>query len=310
MGVFSVIILILFLVFPEFASNGATRNLALCGTSVIGSIFPFMVASKMIVSSHIIKKDSVFVKGIAKIFNISASGAICLILGLLCGYPVGQKMLINMYDEGEITLGEVKKLSLFANNAGPAFVISTVGATFFKSTKTGIIIYFSHIAGSLITGFILKFFTNRYDMVASFENKTPHSPTLLIDSIRDGALSMLNVAAIITFFGALTGILEGTKILDSLTMIFPEPAAAKAVICGLLEMTTGLSLLASTAVSHSLKIIVAAMLISFSGLSVFAQIKAFCGNKSISLTNIIIAKGFSAVLSGIIAGIINILFTY
>ena len=307
MGIFSVIMLILFLVFPQYAAKGATLNLALCGTSVIGAVFPFMVASKMIVSSNIIKKDNLLIRSIAKIFKISSAGAICLILGLLCGYPVGEKMLVNMYDEGEITLGEVKKLSLFANNAGPAFVISTVGGIFLESTQTGFVIYLSHIAGSLVTGFILSFFTNRYDMVANFENKAPKSQSILVNSIHDGAFSMLNVAAIITFFGAVTGILEGTKILHYITFIFPDPEVAKAVISGLLEMTTGLSKLSQTALDTNIKTVVATMLVSFSGLSVFAQIKAFTGTKSISLTNIIVAKGFSAVLSGIFAGLITMM---
>lgn len=265
----SFLTLIFFLIFPLDIALSARDALTMCFASVIPSLFPFMVLSRIIISSGGIKEDNFLFKLTGKLFKISNGGVWALALGLVCGYPVGAKIICDLFNEERISKWEAERLMLFSNNAGPGFVIATVGGMFFSDTRAGIIIYISHILSSLIIAFVLSFFSVK---IIINKRKTPHYPAfskVLVNSVTDSVIGVLNVTGIIVFFSVLMKVLDITGVTSLMPLTF------SGIFKGMLEMTSGIKTLVSSDMPYNLKIIFSSFLVSFSGLSVFCQILSF-----------------------------------
>lgn len=285
----------IFLVFPGVIAGSAGSALDMCIESVIPSLFPFMVISRIIISSGRIKEDNLFFRFLAKIFNISTAGVWALCLGLVCGYPVGAKIVCDLKREKRISGFEAQKLMMFANNAGPAFCIVTVGGMFFSSVRAGAVIYLSHISASLLTGLVLSFFPVTEGVAKKNYNRPPFF-RLLTESVSDGVMSVINVTGIIVFFSALLNIFD----ISGLTSVLPDGLSG--VLKGVFEMTGGIKELSLSSLPLRIKVALSSFLVSFSGLSVFAQVLTF--SEGIKITPCIICK----VAGGLVAMLISFTF--
>jgi sporulation integral membrane protein YlbJ len=96
-----------------------------------------------------------------KFFNLPGSGALCVILGLISGYPVGARVAADLYENGECTRVEAARMLAFCNNPGPLFVLGTIGAGMFKSRNIGILLYTSVVISALATGLIFRFYGHK-----------------------------------------------------------------------------------------------------------------------------------------------------
>ena len=81
------ILMVFLLLYPRFAAEGARYGLLLWYTSVVPSLFPFMVLSSLIVSSGGV---SLLMKPVRAFLGpwlpLSENGCYTLISGLLCGW--------------------------------------------------------------------------------------------------------------------------------------------------------------------------------------------------------------------------------
>ena len=139
----------------HIAIRYASEGLRLCAKTVIPTLFPFMVISDVIVScgaSELIGK--LLGAPMRAIFKISGDGACAVILGALCGFPLGAKCAVSMYDLGKLSRGELEHLLLFSNVPSPAFLITAVGLSLFGSRSFGILLYCSALAAAFITGIL------------------------------------------------------------------------------------------------------------------------------------------------------------
>lgn len=96
------ILMVFLLLYPRFAAEGARYGLLLWYTSVVPSLFPFMVLSSLIVSSGGV---SLLMKPVRAFLGpwlpLSENGCYTLISGLLCGCPMGGKDLRGFCPGGE-----------------------------------------------------------------------------------------------------------------------------------------------------------------------------------------------------------------
>ena len=123
----SALSLVLILKFPEVSIEYINRGLKLCVSTVIPSLFPFMVVSELIVAGGFAESVGAFFKKPARLlFGISGEGASAFLLGTLCGFPIGTRVAISLYERGRISREELSRLVCFSNNPSSAFVISAV----------------------------------------------------------------------------------------------------------------------------------------------------------------------------------------
>ncbi len=286
-GFISIISFLLILFASDTAIEYMKKGLVLCSATVIPSLFPFMVISELIVTSGIgVRISKIFARPMRALFGISESGTAAYILGALCGFPIGARTAVAMYDREMITKNELERLLTFCNNPGSAFVISAVGVSLFGNKLVGILIYTCIILSSLIVGFLGKiFFGNKNSgktlcpVVISNELCVKD----ITNAVQNSAMSMLTVCAYVVFFSAFVGCI-GT-VLSS----FSLPQELFACIFGFFELSSGVGAVAEVN-SRLLAIILCALFCGWSGLSVHFQIMSVCSGRGISFKPYFIAK--------------------
>lgn len=299
MTIFLLLSFFLFILFPVSSAEGAKEALILCGSSVIGSLFPFMVVSKMLTNANVIRLGNKLTEKIGNFFHISSYGVLALILGMVCGYPMGAKTAADLCANRKISKGEASFLLAFCNNCGPAFAIATVGAAFFGSTSTGTLLFVCHILSSLMTGSILRLFYRNDTLVpAVSKQQRPSFSLLLTDAIKDSCFAMINVVGVIVFFAAFFSVLKATHIISFLSSLFGnDSGTAEAMIFGLFEITSGLKALSVLNLSPILKVCLAEFLLSFGGISIFCQALSFTAPCHIKTAPYLIGKTLSSFLA-------------
>jgi len=77
-------------------------------------------------------------------------------LSILSGYPVGSKIIADLYKSNEISKTDAIKTASFCSNSGPMFILGSVAIGMFANKTMGILILISHIFGALFNGVIYR----------------------------------------------------------------------------------------------------------------------------------------------------------
>ena len=137
-------------------SKAVTDALSLCSRAVIPSLFPFLVFSSFIAKTPLLEKLGTLMSPTTKaLFGLSGNCGPVILMSLIGGFPVGPHMAAELCKEQKISKKEAGLLCLFSINAGPAFVIGTVGYSMLGSIKAGVLLYTSMIISSLLLGLML-----------------------------------------------------------------------------------------------------------------------------------------------------------
>ena len=75
-------------VFSDTASAAVSRALSVCAERLLPSLFPYMVVSSLLVSSGAADAISRRLPA-ARLFGLPGEASSAVILGLLCGFPLG-----------------------------------------------------------------------------------------------------------------------------------------------------------------------------------------------------------------------------
>ena len=301
----SALALALTFIYSDVAISSMSDGMRLCVSTLIPSLFPFMVISELFVRSGMASVvGRALGAPISKLFGISREGSVAWLLGVACGFPIGIKCALSLYERGKISRGELEHLSTFCNTPSSAFLIGAVGASLFGSRQFGLILYVSHLLSSVIIGFATRFYFERrkreiFEPSPDAFGPTKRGVSAFADSVTSSATSMLFICAFVVFFSSFAGILrhilDGVRIADR----------AKALIFGLFEMTGGVSAAAELPLRYAIPI--AGAITGWSGLSVHFQLIGICGERKISFLPYFLAKIASAMLcaafTGVLAGI-------
>ena len=149
---------IFLVVFSKSNLSAAKDGLSLFANSVLPSLLPFFIATELLSYTGIIEiLGKVLNKFMRPIFNVPGEGAFAFIMGIISGYPIGAKIVTNFRQNGICTKEEGERLLAFTNNSGPLFIIGTVGISLFFDTRTGILLFLSHILACISVGIVFRF---------------------------------------------------------------------------------------------------------------------------------------------------------
>ncbi len=279
---------ILLLIYGNAVKESVIFGIKLSVLSVIPSIFPFFILSDFL-SAYYTADDGLFSRAFEKFFCISKKALGAFIIGSLCGFPLGVKCATELYEGGEITKDECERLCSFTNNPSLAFVVSGVGLGMMGSLKYGILLYFTVLLSSVITGFLIRSKGEKN----GFRKENSRQNFDLALSIKNSAYSSLTVSAYIIFFSAVIGIISRVFSCELFTLFsssFFEVGNASSLISGC-DMLSGRQ-----------KFSLLAFALSFSGLSVFMQSISFLPPE-ISKKRLLVSK----LMQGLIALSISLL---
>ena len=278
------------------AAESMSRGLRLCVTAVIPSLFPFMVISELLVAS--LSRGNTLCRLLDRpfhfLFGLNGAGGCALLLGLLCGFPIGTKCAVSFYRRGAISLGHLTRLLTFCNVPSSAFLISAVGLSLLGNRQAGLLLYFITLLSALLIGLFGRLLGGSLPHGESVSpSPLPHRQGVAVftGAISSSALSLLSVCAFVVFFTTLSGAVEHVFCGLGLS------GEISAFLYGLLELTGG-SARAAT-LSFPLSLYFCAFFAGWSGLSVHMQIMSLCADTGVSFRPYLLAK--------VIHGLLNVL---
>lgn len=282
---FAGICFIIMFAYSEVAIQSARNALALCAKTVIPSLFPFIILSEMIVHSGLgnaIGKP--FQKIFNKLFGISSPSVCAVILGAICGFPIGTKMSLSLLDSEVIDKYEAEHLISFCNNPSSSFLINIVGISLYSNSSVGMIFYCITLANSALLGIILNKIKPVKKNGHSFRSaKIVNNTSIFTSAVSNSIPSMLSICSYIIFFSVIMGCVE--KLMSCIHL----PKMLTVCIYGLVEMTGGVTQ-SATLGNNILSLCFTAFFIGWSGLSVHCQMISLCNGYGLSLKKYFISK--------------------
>lgn len=288
-----------------FAVACAKEGLTLCRESVIPSLLPFMVLSELFVSSGL---NQALPKPITallkKVLGMPSGACTALILGFLCGFPVGAGCAVHAYRNGELSKRECERLMLFCNLPSPAFLINVLGIGLWQSSGFGVFLYGTSILLALAVGVISKRGAPKqkspplYRKGELFEDqKKAGGVGLLVGAVEAASKSLLTVCAYVSFFSCLIGTLN-----VFLARIGASEKLQTAVFC-LFELSGGVSR-ATALPDQRLGAALSAFAVGWSGLSVHFQIRGICADADLSFWKFHLSKLAQGVAAALLTALL------
>lgn len=273
---------------PSVSFKYMSSAMKLCAMSLIPSLFPFMVISDILISSNAKKLLSVICAPIRLLFGTSKDGSLCVLMGFLCGFPIGARSALKLYGEGRISLSELHHIMCFCNIPSPAFVCGTLGVIF-GSVTLGRLLFVSLLLSSVIIGLVGRRFY-KYSEISSHALKEADVMNVLSPSVANSCTAMLCVCGYVLFFSVIFGYIREACV------SLGAPSIVPTVISGVLEIFGGMS----CAAEHGgvVSIALAGFFAGFSGLSVFFQIISLDSLGVIRRGHFFIQKMIQGVLCG------------
>lgn len=206
---------ILVLIYPEQTAQAISRGIDICMQSIVPSLLPFMVISCFAVKSGFADWIGKYTDKFCKIiFDLPGCCFSVILMGMCGGYLVGSKMAAQLYRDGKISHGQFERLLCFCVNAGPAFIIGTVGVGILNNKKAGVLIFIAQIISALIIGVLVRFFikSNDADDIPVIKNNNITNSISLSDafvcSVTDAVKSLFYSCSFIVIFEAIYSLLN------------------------------------------------------------------------------------------------------
>lgn len=156
--IITIIILAICFVFilnPSVYSKSCLNAISVWALNVLPMLLPFFIFTRIIVSICPPKK-SVLDKPFKKFYNTPNGSFLIFFLSVISGYPMGAKLISNMYENKYIDNDDALSTLSFCSISGPMFMIGTVGVSIFHSYKSGLIIMIANLLASIFNGLIFR----------------------------------------------------------------------------------------------------------------------------------------------------------
>lgn len=243
----TVLLLALFLAgllcFPSLSVEGASAGILLWFQRVLPVLLPFVLASRLMAASQLMDR-----------FSPRACG---ILMGFLCGYPMGAVWAATLVKNGQLTRREGQWMLCFCNQPSPMFLSGYLGLqclAFFPALPLLACAYVPSLAGVLLS----------LRSTAGRKKEKPLTPLTLAAfeaCFLESCETLLRIGGYILVF----------SILASWTSLLPLEALPRTFLLGLCEMTTGVGMLGAMHLPSSLAAPLCLGLAVFGGLSCLGQ---------------------------------------
>jgi sporulation integral membrane protein YlbJ len=286
--IYAVLILalsILLLIYPQESLHFSLNGLNLWFQKMVPTLLPFMILSGIMIRMNLTDKLMLIFKPVLKpIFRLRPAPLYAVVVGFLCGFPMGARVVADLYERKQLTKDEATYLLAFVNNIGPIYFISFALVMINTPVSAGLLLGMYGIP--LGYGLFLRYTTYRHK-VTSANMSLPHLEPVrlakaLDDSITAGFEGITKLGGYMIFF----------NLLNIIPYLFLNGKIAAGIISGFLEITGGLSTLKESLPFASLT------LLTFGGLSCLAQTYSCIARTDLSLGKYIKHKLILTVLAG------------
>ena len=302
------------LIFSKSNLSSSKAALALWANSIVPTLFPFFIATELLSHTFVIQILGKMFNNVMKpLFNVPGEGSFAFIMGIISGFPLGAKIVVDLYKKRILSMVQAERLLAFTNNSGPLFIIGTIGISFFGDTRTGILLFITHILACITVGLLFRFWkcdrrdlekssslqSIKYNANLQFSNLGEILSSAILNSIN----TLFLVGGFVVLFSIIISILQQcnimpifAKIISPFLRVFGlNSQFSYGFITGLIEFTNGIKLVSDIHIKTiSQNIIIASFLLGFSGFSVLLQVYSIISKVGLSLKTYVIGKVLQA----------------
>lgn len=290
--IFLVTLLIAIILSPERFIKAGLQGVSAWTFNVLPAVLPFMILSQLLLgTSYVEKICNPLSKPFVKMYNTSSYSFYVFIVSILSGYPVGSKMIADLYEQRKISKADAFRMSSFCSNSGPMFIVGAVGIGMLGNSIAGYIILLSHILGAIFNGLLYRKLQpkdGKRESVALTDTKALSFGDIIENSCR----SILMVGTIIMFFFIIIEFIG--------LFISPLPENVKSFVYGIIEITKGCQTI-SSCMKIKMATVLSTIVISFGGLSTALQSISLLKRVEMPLSTFLLQKFTHSIFAGLIS---------
>ena len=297
-----IFVLIAMVIQPDKYIGVSLNALLVWATVVLPAIFPFLLYTRFLTQLGLVDLIAKAISPITKfLFHTDGISAYVYVVSIISGYPVGAKLIADLYEDGRMNHGNALRTMTYCANCGPMFIIGTVGIGMFFSATVGYFILISHMMGAVINGLVFRNYKLADTSSFPQKNKGVHDDNFLYNTSISACNSMLIVGTYIVIFFILIEFISSFFYHGQTNIIF-------SLMNGFLEITHGCQDLSRLPISLNLKAILGTLIITFGGLSTTFQSLSFLKKMKFSTPFFLFIKFTHAIFSTLICVFLLLLF--
>lgn len=247
---------------PNLIIESGIKSITIFKEKLFPSIFPFFVLASLLLELGIANKLSIKLNPIFKrIFHVEGNSSFIILVSIISGFPSGSKYITNSYKENTINKETANYLLTFTHFANPLFVLGTCGIIL-NSLSLAYKILIIGIISNIILGIILR----PKELIISKKITSKHNTTFL-----EALPKAINEAIKLLLFmlGSITFFMFFSKLITSFLALNPF---LETIITGILDMTSGISLVREINTTLYIKGMLVLTFITFGSFSVHLQV--------------------------------------
>jgi hypothetical protein len=284
----------LLLRYPVLSLEYASTGLFLWFQKMIPTLLPFMILSGIIIRMNLTEKFVRFFHPVMRrLFRTSPNGTYTILMGLLCGFPMGARIIGELYHSDKLSREESSLLLSFCNNIGPIYFLSYVVPML--GIEKPLIPFCIMYGVPLFYGFLMARLlpclrTKNKEAVLCMQSQAASQTTpTLLSAINDSVISGL------IGIGKLGGYMVFFNLLNILFVPFQNlsPAFLGLYNC-ILEITSGIDRASQYFIYPIL------ILLPFGGFSCIAQTYSMIENTDLSISSYIFHKVIQTILTALV----------
>lgn len=293
-------VLFLFLLMqPIEAVTAAKSGLLLWFNVIIPNLLPFIILSNVIILLNVTRYFTFFLSPLfCRLLKIPKAGCYAILLGFLCGYPIGAKVCSDLVKENQISKEDGQYLLCFCNNVSPAFVLNYILQESFHSHYSAIPVFILLYLPPILCALLCRPLIRRkkdsphHDLSGFPSIGHPVDFTLFDEAIMNGFESIAKLGGYIILFSILA------KLILHITLPCFLPHC---ILVGLTEITNGIVCIMQSSLTLGQKYIAVLAVTSFGGLSSVAQTQSMLKGSGLALAPYFLSKLFCMFVTTILS---------
>ncbi len=307
--IFILFIICLFVLKPAIVSEGVFAGLKIWVNNMIPYLLPMSILSNILLQYNFLYRLSEKISFISNRIFKNKYALIPYFISFVVGYPSGAMTVNTMASYKRIGSQEANSLVVFTNNCSFQFMAGAVSFSMLGDFSLWKYIALPHLLSALLIGIILK----KDSIYSANIKERKQKPISFYDafnsSVYKSITSILSIGGVIVMFSVFSNFFD--SLLISVSNLFTLSTQVSDIIhslfIGILEISNGCSVAASSILPMNIKLIIINFIISFSGISVIFQTVAVTNDFNFNIKNYIFYRFIQGIVSVIICiGLINL----
>lgn len=296
-GIGIVILFVSMLISPRAVFSGALEGLLLWFQIILPTLFPFILITNLLIQTESALYISHALGGIlCPIFKVSNNGSLAVIVGFLCGYPMGSKAAADLTSSGYITEQEGGYLLSFCNNTSPVFILNfivwkTLGRGEYLLPSLAILLGTPILMSFVFRRFYLKGQKKFPDLKQERPSRGNWNFDLVDTCMMDSIETITKVGGYILLFSVLASLVQSS----------PFQAGIINALLPALEVTNGIALLGKASLPFTVLYPAIIGITAFGGFCAAAQTQCMIQKTSLGTGPYIAQKLATGVVASLLA---------